>query len=56
MACSAVQYFAPLPYRGYDIGKKNVIETKICVLIFSTTFYKKILILRKIERDIENVF
>jgi len=56
MACPAAQYFAPLLYKGHDLRKKNVIEHKISVLIFSTTFPEKILIQRRTEQDIKNVY
>ena len=36
VACLALQYSSTLPH------KRNVIERKICVLIFSTTFVRNI--------------
>jgi len=39
------------------IFEKKVTERKMCVLIFSTTFYETFLILRRIQRDIiKNVY
>ena len=37
MACLAVPYFSTLSHKWYYISE-NVIERKMCVLIFSTTF------------------
>jgi len=41
VACPAVQYFSKLSHKPKDFRKKNI-EHKICVLIFSTTFVRKI--------------
>jgi len=38
VACLAVQYFSTLSRRRQDFRKKKVIEHKMYVLIFSTTF------------------
>jgi hypothetical protein len=54
VACPAVQYFYTLSYKWCDFRKKKVIETKMCVLIFSTAFFYEIfLILRRTERDVK---
>jgi len=37
VACPALQYFSTLSHKRYDFRQK-VIEHKMCVLIFSTTF------------------
>ena len=39
VACLAVQYFSTLSPRRHDL-KKNLIEHKMCVLIFSTIFLR----------------
>ena len=38
----ALSYFFTLTHKGHDIRKKKVIEQKIRVLIFSTTFIRNI--------------
>ena len=38
VACPAVQYFSTLSHKRHDFRKKKVIEHKLCVLIFCTTF------------------
>jgi hypothetical protein len=56
VACPALQYFSTLSHKRYGFGVK-VIEHKMRVLDFSTTFIWKFLILRRIERDmIKNVY
>jgi hypothetical protein len=50
VACPALQYFYTLSRKQHDIAKK-VIEYKMHVLIFSTTFSETILNLRIIQRD-----
>jgi len=42
VACLAVQCFATLSYNPHDFQGKNVMERKMCVLIFSTTLIKKV--------------
>ena len=49
----ALQYFSTLSHKtGGFSGGGEVIEYKMCVLIFSTTLSEKFLILRRTERDI----
>ena len=36
--CPPLHYFPTLSHKRHDFRKKNIIEHKICVLIFSTTF------------------
>ena len=55
LACAAVLYFFPVSNKRYDFRrKKKVTERKICVLIFSTTFFfsETFLVLRRTERDV----
>ena len=53
VACPASLYFSTSYKRN---KKKKVTEHKMCVLIFFATFYEKILILRRIKRDmIKNI-
>jgi hypothetical protein len=57
VACPAVPYFPVLYHKRHDFGKK-VTEHKMCVLIFSITFFSEtFLIMGRTERDmIKNVF
>ena len=50
VASLAVPYFSTLSYTRYDFRKK-CIEHKLCVFILSTASVRKILILRRTERD-----
>jgi hypothetical protein len=52
VACPALPYFSTLSHRRHDFRKKNVTEHKMGVLIFSTIFVEKFLILKRTERDI----
>jgi hypothetical protein len=57
VARPALQYFSPLSNKRYDFRERKVIEHKMCVLLFSTTFPETLLMLRRIERDmIRNVY
>ena len=54
VACLAV--ISTLSHNRKDFRKKKFIERKLCVFIFSTTFFSDtFLILRRIERDIISV-
>jgi hypothetical protein len=56
VACPAVPYFPTLSHKRHGF-RKNVIEHKICVLIFSKLLSETFLILRRIQLDITiNVF
>jgi len=42
---------------GMTFEKKNVVQTKMCVLISAVTYFETFLILRKTEQDmIKNVY
>ena len=51
VACLAVHYFSTLSHRWCDF-QKNVIEHKMCVLIFTTNLSEASLTLRRIWQDI----
>jgi len=54
--CPALQDFPTLSHKRHDFREKKVTEHKMCVLIFSVTFFETFLILRRTERDrIKNV-
>jgi len=56
VVCPALQYFSTLSHKRHDF-RRNVIQHKMCVLIFSTTLSETIFILRRNERDmINNVY
>ena len=42
VVCLALPYFSPLSHKRNNFRKKKVIEHKMCVLIFSTTFVRNI--------------
>ena len=50
VACLTVRYSSTLPHKQHEFQGKKVIEHKICVSIFSTTFIRNLL--RRIQRDI----
>jgi hypothetical protein len=50
VACPALQKFPALSHKRYDF-RKNVIEYKICVLMFSATLCETFLILKRINLD-----
>jgi hypothetical protein len=52
VACLAVPYFSTLSHKRHDFRKKKVTEHKICVLISSTSFTRKISHCERTERDI----
>jgi hypothetical protein len=52
VACVAVIYVSTLSHKQHDFRKKKVIEHKMCVWIFYTTFSEPFLILSRTERDV----
>jgi hypothetical protein len=48
----APPHFSTLSHKRHDFRKRNVIEHKMCVPIFSEILTKIFLILRRIQRDI----
>jgi hypothetical protein len=50
VACPAVLYSSTLSHKWHDF-REDVIEHKMCVLIFSTILFEIFLILRRIQRD-----
>ena len=51
VACLALTCFSMLSHKLHD-SRKNVMEHKMCVLIFSIILSTTFLILRRIQRDI----
>ena len=52
VVCTALKYFSTLSHKWHDFRKKkNAIERKTCVLIFSTNFSETFIILRRTELD-----
>ena len=51
VACPAIPYFSALSHKRYNFRKKKKIEYQTCVLLFSTTFPEKFLILRRFQTD-----
>jgi len=51
VACLDLPYFSTLPHKRHVL-RENVIEPKMCVFIFSTSFPETFPILRRTERDI----
>jgi hypothetical protein len=41
VSCLTVQYYSTLSHKRNDFLKKKVMEHKMCVFIFSTTFFLK---------------
>ena len=56
VACPALQYFSTLSHKRHDFRKKNGIELKMCVLIFSTNLSETFLILRRTERHMIKMY
>jgi nitrogenase molybdenum-iron protein alpha/beta subunit len=55
VACLALPHFFKLSHKEQDF-KENIIEHKVCVLMFSTNLSEKLLILGRIHGDmIKNV-
>ena len=52
VACVAVQYVSHYLLNSTTSEEKKVIEHKMCVLIFCTTFSETFLILSRTERDV----
>jgi hypothetical protein len=50
VTCPALQHFYTLYHKRHHF-RKTVIQHKMCVLIFSTTFVWNIFVLRRIKRD-----
>jgi len=56
VACPTLPYFSTLSHKWHDF-RKNVIEYKMCILIFSTNWSQTFLTLSRNERDmITNVY
>ena len=52
VACRSLQYISTLSHKWHEFrGKKNVIEPKTYILIFSTNMSEKFLILRRNKRN-----
>jgi hypothetical protein len=51
VTCLALPYFSTVSHTRHSI-RKNVIEHKMCVLIFSTILSEIFLIIKTIKRDI----
>ena len=54
VTCPVLSYFTALSQKGNDF-RKNVIEYKMCVLVFSATLAEIFLIIRRTPRDIINL-
>jgi len=50
-ACLAVSYFSTLSHKRHDL-RKDIIECKMCVLIFSTNLSTTFLVVSGIEPDV----
>ena len=48
VVCPALHYFSTLSHKRYDF-RKNVLEHKMCVLVFSTTLSTTFVIVRGLE-------
>ena len=55
VACLSEPYFPALPQKRHDFRKKNIIEKKMCGLIFCTNLSEIFRIQRRTERDIINL-
>jgi len=51
VACLAASYFSTLFYKRHDF-RETVVESKMCILFFSTIPVRKTFLLRRIRRDI----
>ena len=55
LACPALQYFSTLSHKRHDF-RKRIADNKMCVFIFFTQLSDTLLILRRNERDIIEMY